>query len=163
MRRCPELHLSCHFPGGVLEEGRRCRGPGEMRCEVGVQLTRISAAGRREASLLALPTLLLRAGRSCQGTCAGRPGPGRRYPGQQRVGRRTSPRSAKAGGILELLRQRFSDNAELRRGQGLAAGGVTVAATEEGTVGWGPEPPGTARLQNPGRLLLGAGLREREA
>ena len=70
----------------------------------------------------------------------GCPGRGRCHPGQQWVGRRTSPRSAKAGGILELLRQRFSDNAELCWGRCRpVARGVT--ATEEGTVGWGPTQP----------------------
>lgn len=42
---------------------------------------------------------------------------GRRCPGQRGVGRRTSLRSTKAGGILELLGQHFSDIAKLRLGR----------------------------------------------
>lgn len=46
-----------------------------------------------------------------------------RCPGHQGVGRRTSPRSTKACGILGLLGQRYSDVAELRLGQEQIGGG----------------------------------------
>lgn len=47
--------------------------------------------------------------------------------GNRGVGRRTSPRSAKAGGILGLLGQPFSDIAELQLGAGAGwRGGVSL-------------------------------------
>lgn len=51
------------------------------------------------------------------------------------VGRRTSPRSAKACEILELLDQHFSDIAELLLRQEQTAGGGGVTSTEEEFVG----------------------------
>lgn len=51
-----------------------------MGCEVVVQLTRISAAGRREKSLLTLPTLRLRAGSLLPGNLCRPPRAGATLP-----------------------------------------------------------------------------------
>lgn len=159
------MHLSCHFLGGALKEGRRCRCPGEMGCEVVVQLTRISAAWRREASLLTRQTLLLRRGSLLSGDlCRAARGGGDATPGNSgwEDARPHVPQRPVESLSCSVSASQITLSSAGGRG-GSAAGGVTVAATEEGTVGWGPEPPGTARQQNPGRLPLGRGLREREA
>ena len=139
MWRWPELHPSCHFLGGALEEGRWYRGPGEMGCEVVVQLTRISAAGRREAFLLTLPTLLLGAGSPLPGElCPAAPGGGDATPGNSgwEDARPHVPQRPVESLSCSVSASQITLSSAGGRG-GPAAWGVTTA--EEGTVGWGSD------------------------